>query len=364
MLGGPSSAEAEVFFGGGSTERGLTFLENRPSQAYAMAATGDGIQDLALVDLNGDGRNDLLAVTTGGQLGVRLGVESDTPLGPLNLFGNLFGMADGKLLGRLTTGDLDCDGDLDVAATAPNPLANDGGIVIALQQSDGAFGTGTFIATVPAEGDAQAGNPQDVAIGDLDGAGAGDIVSMNDDGTATTYLQGGCRGGVTVTSKTVYSDVGDCPNETSSCIQDTVGSHVITDDVFCGTALSDVTVALADRVLTFCNDGDINAAISTSGFADYRWDVNGQGKPSITRVQDIHWWSTPPSLHALVGPHVLRLTDPGTDFHGHHTPRILPLSADGRPVEFDLVRHSDDDVADWWQRVVWVSSEGELGFAR
>jgi len=356
VLGGPLGSEAEVFFGGGSTERGLTFLDGRPTQAYAMAATGDGIQDLALADLNADGRNDLLAVTTAGQLGVRLGVADPTHLGALNLFG----IADGKQLGRLAVGDLDCDGDLDVVATAPN----DRGIVTTMQTSGGALGISTFIATVPAEGDEAGGNPQDVAVGDLDGAGPLDIVTMNDDGTATTFLQGVCRGGVTVTSKTVYLDVGDCPNEPSGCISDTVGGHVITDDVFCGTELSDVTVAFADRVLTFCNDGDINAAISNSAYADHVWDVNGEGKPSGTRIKDIHWWSTPPSLHVIVGPHVLRLTDPGTAFNDSKHPRILRLFAAGGPVEFDLVRHADDGVADWWQRVVWVSSAGELGFAR
>jgi hypothetical protein len=358
VLGGAMSAEAEVFFGGGSTERGLTFLDDRPTQAYTMAATGDGIMDLALVDLNADGRNDLLAVTTGGQLGVRLGVASATYLGSLNLFG----IGGGKVLGRLDAGDLDCDGDLDVVSTAPN----DGGIVLALQTGGGAFGPGTFVATVAAEDDDEAGNPQDVAVGDLDGEGALDVVSMNDDGTATTYLRGGCGGGPTVTSKTVYSNVGDCAEseDVYSCVSDTIGGHVITDDVFCGTPLSDVTVAFADRVLTFCNDGDINAAISTSGYADYRWDVNASTEPSAARIKDINWWPTPEALHALEGPFVRRLAAPGTDFHGNLTPRVLGLFARARPIEFVMSRHSDDGVADWWQRIIWLSSEGELGFVR
>ena len=237
--------------------------------------------------------------------------------------------------------------------------------MIALQTSNGAFGAGTFVATVAAEEGEQPGNPQDVAIGDLDGSGALDVVSMNDDGTVTTFLRSACAGSPTVTSKTVFADVGDCPDEEASgCIPDTINGHVITDDVFCETSLSDVTVAFADRVLTFCNDGDINAVIATSGFADFRWDVNAEGKPSATRITDIDWWPTPGALHALVESQVRRLTDPGTDFHGNTVPRVLALYAEGMPLEFDMVRHTDDGEADWWQRVIWVSSQGELGFVR
>lgn len=356
VLGGPLSPDAELFFGGGSTERGLTFLADRPTQAYAMAATGDGIQDLALADLNSDGRNDLLAVSTNGQLGVRLGVSSDSPLDALNLFG----IANGPL-GRIALGDLDCDGDLDVVATAPD----DAGIVVALQTSSGAFGAGSFISTVPVNDEDAAGNPQDVAVGDLDGAGALDLVTMNDNGTVTTFLRATCDGPVTVTSKRVYSNVGNCSmhNETG-CISDTNGSHVITQDVFCETALSDVTVAFADRVLVFCNTGDINAIISTSGYADYRWDVNGPGHAHLARISDINWWSTPKSLHALVERQLLRLTDPGTDYNGSDRPKLEVLKAEGIPVQFDMVRHTNDGIADWWQRIIWVSSIGELGFVR
>jgi hypothetical protein len=358
VLGGPLSAEAEVFFGGGSTERGLTFLDDRPTQAFAMAATGDGIQDLALADLNNDGRNDLLAVTTGGQLGVRMGDGSAMHLGALNLFA----IANGQLLGRLAVGRLDCDDDVDVVATAPN----DAGIVIALQGNGGAFGAGAFLGTVPAEGDDEPGNPQDLAIGDLDGQGAPDVVTMNDEGTVTTFLRDGCGPGVTVTSTTVYTNVGDCPvnDPLSGCIPDTIGSHVIPADVFCGTELSDVTVAFADRVLTFCNDGDINAKLGTSGHADHKWDVNGTTEPGSVQIGDINWWPTPTSLHVVVGPFVLRLTDPGTDFHNQLTPRVLRLSADGVPIQLVMSRHGDDGPADWWERVVWLSSKSELGFVR
>jgi hypothetical protein len=356
VLGGLMSPDVELFFGGGSTERGLTFLDARPTQVYAMAAPGDGIEDLALADLNGDGRNDLLAVTTGGHLGVRLGVASDTPLGELSSFA----IGGGKQLGRLAVGDLDCDGDPDVAATAPSS----GGLIIARQSNSGAFGAGVFVATVPAEGKAKGGNPQDVAIGDLDGTGALDLVSMNDDGTVTTFLRGECGSGLSVVSKTVYPDVGNCLPQLNTCLQNTIGSHVLTDDVFCGTALGDVTVAFADRVLTYCNGGDINAAIKLGAFADHRWDVNGTGKPSLVRIRDIHWWPDPATLHVLAGRYILRLTDPGTDFNGHFIVRVLGLIARGHPVELEMIRHADDGVPDWWQRVVWVSSEGELGFAR
>jgi hypothetical protein len=74
VLAGPAAGDV---FGGGK-DTGLTFLDDRPDEVLALGPS----DDVALVDLNEDGYNDLIALGDDHQLDVRLGVPNPGPDGP------------------------------------------------------------------------------------------------------------------------------------------------------------------------------------------------------------------------------------------------------------------------------------------
>jgi hypothetical protein len=363
VLGGPDSSAAEVFFGGGSVDHGFTFLDPRPTQHYDMASPGAGIRDLALVDLDVDGYNDLVAVTTDGQLGVRrgqVGGVDDVYFGPLALHDALV-----EDLGRVAFGSLDCDDDLDVVIAAPGGP----GVVTLLQDQAASFGAAVFTATSPAQDADVAGSPVDVAVGEFDGDAPAEVVSVNDDGTATIYRRNGCGGGLVSDSSLVfYSYVGDCQNVgLHFCISNTSKARVLTDDVFCETSRSDITIAFADRVLVYCNNEDYVAANRFSaGQETHVWDLNGAASPGTGDSRGASWWNPTKTLYAYDTRQIYQLASPGTQ-HGDTTaPPLTFINSSAVPLEMQFAHHTSPD-SGWWQRVVWIgASEGDaaLGFAR
>jgi hypothetical protein len=361
VVGGPGSRSIHVYFGGGSVDHGLTFLAPRSVQQYDMAGPGGAVRDIALVDLDHDGYNDLLVVTTDGQLGVRRGVDgsvTETYLGELVLYDASAGMADE--LGPMALGDLDCDGDLDVTIAAPGGR----GIITLVHDGAGAFGNATFTATLPADGADTAGRPRDVAVGDFDGVRAKEIVSANDDGTLTIYAREGCEGPIaSVASLVFYPYVGGCDGEVSDCLNDTAVVHVLTDDVYCSTPLDDLTVAIADRIHTYCNHGDFNPVLANR---TYYWDLNDQGKANLMIMRDITWWDGVETLYVSDGVNVRQIAPPGKTWFDTDAPKITRLLKTTALSEFVLSRHVDDG-GQWWQRMTWLGAalpDTELGFAR
>jgi MYXO-CTERM domain-containing protein len=122
VLGGETEASARLLFGGGSVTGGLTFLADTPDELVPMADMGEGIDDLALVDLDNDGANDLVALLTNGELGVRLGnASSSTPFAALAQYPAQSGSVVGA--GKMAVGDMDCNGDPDITVTAQSASA-------------------------------------------------------------------------------------------------------------------------------------------------------------------------------------------------------------------------------------------------
>ena len=366
VVGGPESSAVELFFGGGSVERGLTFLAPRASQTYEMTDPADGVRDLALADLDDDGYHDLVVVSTGGQLGVRRGQPDggdEVYFGPLELFDAAANVA-GEL-GRLALGQLDCDDDLDVVIAAPGGP----GIVTLLQTGPASFGPASFEAAAPAEGEDAAGMPRDVAVGEFDGAAPAEIVTANGDGTATFYRRNGCNGGLTSDpSRVFYLHVGDCSDEQASyCLLSTDQVRVLTDDVYCDTPTSDVTLAYGDRVEVWCNqDGFVGPNSVNALTRTHEWDINGVGSIREGHLRNLSWWPDAPALYAHNAVNTYRLAAPGTALAGEITPTPIAYESNALPLEIVLVRHTSSEGA-WWQRVIWISTaEGDaaLGFVR
>ncbi len=121
---------------------------------------------VVLVDLNGDGKLDLLA---GGRpsVNVRLGKGDGTFAAPAAYPGGMGGVA---------LGDLNGDGKLDLLTGSSDSVG------VLFGKGDGTFDTGTTYPT---------GNfPISVALGDLNGDGTLDIVSANQDSDTASVLLG------------------------------------------------------------------------------------------------------------------------------------------------------------------------------
>jgi hypothetical protein len=138
---------------------------------------------------------------------------------------------------------------------------------------------------------------------------------------------------------------------------------VLTTDVHCSTPLDDLTVAFADRVYTYCNQGDFNPTLAN---LTHDWDLNGPGKANLMIMRDVAWWTEAETLYVSDGRTLRQLAAPGTVFFDTDHPNVTRLVKATALSEFVLSRHVDDP-GQWWQRMTWVGSalpDSELGFAR
>jgi hypothetical protein len=370
VIGGKGEASARLLFGGGSTTHGLTFLSETADQTFSMADMGEGIDDLALADLDDDGDNDLVALLTNGELGVRLGNASlMTSLAGLTQYSAQSGMVVGG--GKLAIGDMDCDDDSDVAVTAPT---NDA-VIILFNNGSGAFGSPEVFDVGE--------NPQDVAVGDMDGSAPLDIVTVNVDGTMSIGIANECeRERPEVEGPVEFISFVDppCMFSNTSCVTDTANATV---DIFtaCGEEENDIVIAFADSVYAYCNEGDgVTFAEGEMGAWTIRWDLNGEPYPQDALNRPAHspqLWvlpEEPNTMFAAYNQHIAQLSIEHNAYGKNYLP-ILALRSGHRSLEMVLSSHTGAG-ADWWQRAAWVgdrrtwaltgdlAADGQMGFGR
>lgn len=270
-----SGGNAGILFGNGDG----TF---QPVVTIALGGGGYGAIAVAIADINGDGKNDLVVAgdcSNGGCGGVLLG-NGDGTFRPEISFGSA-----GLIAFSLTVGDVNGDGKLDavIGNQCAQPACTSSTVGVALGNGDGTF--------QPAVAYNSGGiYPDGVAIADLRGIGKADIVVANSS-TSTTINQG---------------DVGVLLGNGDGTFQPVVaysaslfGAAAIKVDDMDGDGKLDVVVVNCSATSGSCKGGNGNvgvllgngdgtlkpvATFPPGGSAPYAvavGDLNGDSKPDI-----------------------------------------------------------------------------------
>ncbi len=172
-LGGSASGDLD---GDGDRDIAVQHASARSPGLYVLSNNGDGTfaapvfyaghaVPMAIVDVDADGARDVVSVKPGAMIAVRLN-QGDGTLGGEATYPT------GNPAAKLAMGDLDGDGDLDVATTNSSTLTQS----VLLNQGAGAFGAPVLYATAP--GTFGTHVSLDVELGDVDGDGDLDLCGL------------------------------------------------------------------------------------------------------------------------------------------------------------------------------------------
>lgn len=315
VLAGPEVDDVRIVFGGGLDD-GLTFLAERPDEILLVGP----LDDILLLDLDADGRNDLVGLRPeqDQQVVVRLAAVDPGPDGPfLRDTGNDFStlvVMQGQAMAAgsrdFAAGDIDCDGDIDLAIAAPDSNA-----VVTLRGR----GDGTFMTAESFPVDAPDGfGSVRVLVTQLDGQGGEDLVTANSDGAMSVLLADGCTADFPTTRRVKLQTLTKEPcNTPYNCWRDTESAVVAAGD-FCSTPGPDLAYAFEEKVWIVCGDqGDFGqvgeqthgGSVEGAPVADYLFDLdgpssaspNGQIDDTLVWQDTLHVLRMPPSAQVLAG---------------------------------------------------------------
>jgi FG-GAP-like repeat/PASTA domain len=242
----------------------VAVLVNRGDGSFAARVEypiglGHGLTSVAIGDLNGDGKLDVVAINEGPE-------SVSVLLNSANGFQLPVDYATGSLPQSVAIGDLDGDGKADLA------IANRFGssVSVLLNSGNGGF--------QPKVDYASGSNPQSVAIGDLNGDGKADLATANAEASTVSILLG--RGDGSFSAK-VDSGVGGGPG--SIAIVDLNGDHK--PDLATANSGANTVTALSNR-----GDGHVQARTDVRTGSQPRGlafgDLNGDGKPDLVTADE------------------------------------------------------------------------------
>lgn len=349
VLAGPEVEDVRIVFGGGRSD-GLVFLDDRPDESYELGP----LDDVLLLDLDEDGRNDLVGLQPEQEQAVivRLGIAEPAPEGPVwlsegNSYSTLVNMQGQPMAAGFrdfAAGDLDCDGHVDLAIASPGSNA----VVTMLGRGDGSFKTAETEAAAVADNR----GPVRVLIAQLDGEGGDDVATANDDGSMSVLLADGCTGSLPQRTRLPLKPLTPEPCVgTSNCWKHTDTAIVATGD-FCEGPSPDLAYAVEEQIWIVCGDaGQFDAvgeqahgeAVPNAPAADYFFDLDGQSAASPNgQIDDALVWQD--TLY------VLRLPSPGLQSTPEtaidHAHRLVRLAIDPSKAEQGHVQNIDGE-AQW-----------------
>ncbi len=232
-------------------------------------ATGLRPQGIAIGDVDGDGKLDLLAVTTISTVSV---FRNTSTSGTIS-FAAKVDYTTGSSPYSIAIGDMDGDGKPDLA------IANYGSSTVSLFRNTSTSGTVSFAAKVDY---ATGNNPQSVSIGDLDGDGKADMAVANyNSNTVSVFRNSSTSGVISFAAKVDYT-TGSTPQSVSIGDLD-------------GDGKADMAVAnyYSNTISVFRNTS-VSGTASFAAKADYTTgnnpqnisiaDLNGDGKPELAVV--------------------------------------------------------------------------------
>ena len=341
VIASPSSSVVRIVFS--EDLPGLTFLADVPDELVDVG--GPGIDDVLLTDLDGDDRNDLVALRSDGFVAVVLGSDAGPPFFDEGTLGE-FSAGSGR--GSMVAEDLDCDGDVDLGITSPST----NGIVVFEGLGDGAFGALSGVAS--------GSSPQAIAIGDANNDANTDVLVSNDNGNFSVLLNE-CGG--------VFEAA-----ESYALIDTATPGMPIAVGNLCPGHPSDLAVAVGifDNVYVICGDGSgsFSGVLEPHGeqffgLVDYSWDPSS-GNPPDQRITSLLVWQTDGSgtsaLYTLRQSGPLSTSEvvwlpPDTSQNPSGEGRVLSQLQGGALFsEFDV--HSVATEATIWNRIVFVGPPG------
>ncbi|MBF9220131.1 T9SS type A sorting domain-containing protein [Hymenobacter ruricola] len=262
---------------------------------------------VAVLDVNGDGRRDIVTADSGGAVGVLLGQTGGGFAAAVTYAGG-----DGFSTG-LAVADTNGDGRLDLVVT--NSISNTVGVL--LGQPAAGFAP---VITYRAVASSNSGSPTDVAVADVNGDGRPDILTANPGGDEVGVLLGLAGGGFA--PATVY------PTGSRSgflAVADVNGDG--RPDVVTANG-STAGVLLGQAGGSFAPVSTYSTGIGTTGLAVA--DVNGDGRPDIVTTK-----SGSNLVGVLLGqtggsfaPVITYSTGPGSNPQGV---AVADVNGDGRP---------------------------------
>jgi fibronectin type 3 domain-containing protein len=231
-------------------------------------ATGSVPQGVALGDLNGDGKLDITVANLSSNT---ISIYENLSLSGSVNFAAKFDLPTGTSPYGLAIGDLDKDGLQDVVVT--NSISN----TISVFHNTSTFTTGTSFA---ANGNYSTGStPQCIALSDIDGDGNLDVITANQGANTVSILRNTSTVGSISFAAKVDISVGNAPYAVSIGDIDGDGKMDIVTANQSDNTISVVLNISSVGTINFTGKNDLSAGNSPISVAI--GDVNGDGKPDV-----------------------------------------------------------------------------------
>ena len=271
-------------------------------QAQQTFATGAEPYTVSVGDLNGDGKPDIVVANYGGNsVGVLMG-NGDGTFQPQVTY-SVASSTPNSYLGAVSLGDVNGDGKLDILVTNTAGSATNGNLGVLLGNGDGTFqAQQTYAAGL---------NPTELATADFNGDGSLDVVTTNHSDLTISVMPGN-GDGTFQTQQTYATAAGTRPNDvvTGDFTGDGKPDIVVTNsngtiNLFANTTAGSYTGPVYNIINT---PAAVTSVVATgTGISNGNGDLNDNHVVTLTVS-----FSTPVTVGTTGGLPTLALNDGGT----------------------------------------------------